>query len=201
MRKFILMFTLMLAVVASPAGASQQPLTMYDEWEDEEALTLIDVNSAYCAILLSHLAGPRSGASYIRSTGKDYRSRMEVCQHIAYSAEELDLDVPFALSIAWVESGFNSSVVSHAGAVGAMQILPKYHCPGGRLSSRCNVILSGLRVIGRLTSKYPLSEAACHYNAGNKCGKQAWAYSRRVMAARERLLVYLSWLIVYSTEE
>lgn len=49
----------------------------------------------------------------------------EVCFAMAYAAEETGLPVPFFARLIWQESGFRQRVVSHAGAQGLAQFMPK----------------------------------------------------------------------------
>ena len=50
--------------------------------------------------------------------------RDDVRRLIVASANEFGVPAPFALSVAWQESGWQQSVVSGSGAVGVMQLLP-----------------------------------------------------------------------------
>ncbi len=49
----------------------------------------------------------------------------EVCFAMAYAAEDTGLPVPFFARLIWQESGFRQRVVSHAGAQGVAQFMPK----------------------------------------------------------------------------
>ncbi|MBA2632718.1 MAG: LysM peptidoglycan-binding domain-containing protein [Chloroflexi bacterium] len=50
--------------------------------------------------------------------------RDAVRQVIVEEANRYGVPVPFALAVAWQESGWQQGVVSHAGAVGVMQLMP-----------------------------------------------------------------------------
>lgn len=52
------------------------------------------------------------------------RDREKVRRVIAGAARNHDVDPQLALAIAWQESGWQMGVVSHARAIGAMQVLP-----------------------------------------------------------------------------
>lgn len=51
-------------------------------------------------------------------------SRADVRQAIVDEAARYGVPAPFALAVAWQESGWQQGVVSHAGAVGVMQLMP-----------------------------------------------------------------------------
>ena len=51
-------------------------------------------------------------------------ARAGVRQVIVEEAATFGVPAPFALAVAWQESGWQQSVVSHAGAVGIMQLMP-----------------------------------------------------------------------------
>ncbi len=51
-------------------------------------------------------------------------AREEVRRAIVEEAANFGVPAPFALAVAWQESGWRQGVVSHAGAVGVMQLMP-----------------------------------------------------------------------------
>lgn len=51
-------------------------------------------------------------------------SRADIRQAIVEEAARYGVPAPFALAVAWQESGWQQGVVSHAGAVGVMQLMP-----------------------------------------------------------------------------
>jgi LysM repeat protein len=50
--------------------------------------------------------------------------RADVRQMIVEEAAQFGVPAPFALAVAWQESGWQQGVVSHAGAIGVMQLMP-----------------------------------------------------------------------------
>lgn len=52
------------------------------------------------------------------------RSRAEIGELIERTAAERDLEPALVKALAWQESGWRNEVVSHAGAVGVMQVMP-----------------------------------------------------------------------------
>ena len=63
---------------------------------------------------------PDSGSSMLALIGQ----RDAVRQLIVEEAANFGVPAPFALAVAWQESGWQQAVVSHAGAVGIMQLMP-----------------------------------------------------------------------------
>lgn len=116
-----------------------------------------------------------------------YQSRMDTCLSLADEADRQSVPVPLVLAVAWVESKFYDKAVSSAGAIGPMQILPQFHCPGKR-EEGCDLIARGVEALRKYLSKYSTVEKAlCHYNAGNVCGKTGKRYAKRVRVLRYKL--------------
>jgi len=121
-------------------------------------------------------------------------SRMETCMEIAETAEDLGVDPALAVSVAWIESKFYAKAESKRGARGPMQVIPKYHCPDGKLKG-CDLIETGVLALQKYLRKYagkgervrPLKKALCHYASGNKCTKQGKRYAASVYRVKWRL--------------
>ncbi|HVM24533.1 MAG TPA: LysM peptidoglycan-binding domain-containing protein [Candidatus Limnocylindrales bacterium] len=64
------------------------------------------------------------GASVPASMAALMQRRAEVRRVIVEEAERYDVPVALALAVAWQESGWQQGVVSRAGAIGVMQLLP-----------------------------------------------------------------------------
>lgn len=96
-------------------------------------------------------------------------------RYVEEAAAKERLEVPLIRSIIKVESAFDYKAVSHAGAVGLMQIMPKTAQTLGELRAldhtdpRAN-ILAGTRLIRQLINYYrgDLRLALAAYNAGQK---------------------------------
>jgi len=130
-----------------------------------------------------------------------YTDRLASCMAIAEAADAENVSMPLAVAVAWEESKFYTKAKSHAGAVGPLQILPKYHCPEGRLEG-CDLVVQGVRALKKYVLKYSdrekgLLEALCHYNAGNVCGKRSKKYALRVYRLKWRIEAAL---YVFGTE-
>ena len=67
---------------------------------------------------------PESSATLPADMAAAVAKRDEVRRLIVAEAERFEVPVALALAVAWQESGWRQNVVSHAGAVGVMQLLP-----------------------------------------------------------------------------
>ena len=120
------------------------------------------------------------------ASGTGYSHRLNICEQVAREAELAGEDVPLILSMAWIESRFNPKVVSRDGAVGVMQVLPRYTCHG---RPKCNLIREGLRLFKRWKRRSNSTfEAVCRYNSGNRCSRKGKSYAKRVLQKKRWLL-------------
>ncbi|MBN1625115.1 MAG: lytic transglycosylase domain-containing protein [Deltaproteobacteria bacterium] len=101
------------------------------------------------------------------------KDRVKIRKHLMMIAIELDLDPRLALSMAKVESGYNPESVSPKGAVGVLQVMPKYAWHDFRITREMlfdpkvniRVGLSRMKsLLDRFNHDLDLSLAA--YNAG-----------------------------------
>ena len=107
-------------------------------------------------------------------------SRMDVCVDVAAEAEAQGVPPHVAVAVALVETRFNADAVSPAGAVGPIQVLPKWHCPG-RTAKGCDLVSTGIALLRRLRLKYgSWGLAWCHYSAGTRCTDRGRLYSIKV---------------------
>lgn len=145
-----------------------------------------------CSVAVT-LILPDSGLSYARKVArKKLPTKFDLCIELMEAAREMGEEQTLVAAIAIEESGISLNVVSSAGAVGPLQILPKYHCPYKTRKS-CDLIFDGIEAIAKFRRKYggPTHKdqfnVLCHYNGGNRCGKKAKAYAKRVL--RDKLIL------------
>lgn len=62
------------------------------------------------------------------SAGVDETVAIDECRTVAALAVEEELPLSTALALAYFESKFNAEAVSIAGALGPLQVLPRWHC-------------------------------------------------------------------------
>ena len=105
--------------------------------------------------------------------------RFTTCVEVGIGAIAEGLHPSLVVALSYTESRFNRRAVSHAGARGPLQILPKYHCPERRLRG-CNLIKAGIGAIIRYRNRYG-SDWLCHWNSGNRCYKKSRAFARIVL--------------------
>jgi LysM repeat protein len=129
-----------------------------------------------------------------------FPGRATVRSLIRHTARDLGVDPALALAVAQQESGFQQAVISSAGAVGVMQVLPST----GRWLSREVVgrtldltrtrdnIIAGVALLRLLTGAAPLPQAIAGYYQGlasvrrNGMYPQTRQYVRGVLALRAR---------------
>lgn len=98
------------------------------------------------------------------------------------ACDESSVEVPLALGVIEVESGFDVDAVSPAGCYGLMQLNPEYF-PSG-LTAGEN-IRTGTEYLGSLLDRYGDTGAALTaYNAGHDTGDRE--YAEKVIGAAER---------------
>lgn len=94
------------------------------------------------------------------------------CVELVQKASEVGHDEFIIIAIAHTESRFNKNAVSKAGAVGIMQILPKYFCPK---KGPCNYTEAGFRAWEAWSRNRTMKESLCRYNSGRPCSESARA--------------------------
>lgn len=112
-------------------------------------------------------------------------AQANICTQIGLAAREEGIHPPLAIAMAWIESRFSANAESSAGAIGPLQIVPRYFCPGGDREG-CNLIKAGFRAIRSWQYRYPQTWL-CHYNAGNTCGDRSRRYARAVRRIARKL--------------
>lgn len=143
-----------------------------------------------------------------RSEGAERRSRAgadvpreRVRRTIAHHAHRAGVDPDLALAVAWQESGWQMDVISSAGAIGAMQVLPttgewmkQYTGHGMRLRRLRGNAIAGttlLRVLGDNTCSQRRQVAAYYQGLGavqeHGLYGETKPYVRNVLAIRKRL--------------
>lgn len=131
-----------------------------------------------CFVLLS---------GYPSSDYKVHPKKFNTCIEVYAAAEENGLDPILLSSVAYVESGFSSTAVSSKGAVGPLQILPRYFCPKGKRAG-CDYVQAGIDAFKAWNKRYPkIKETLCHYNSGNRCNPRSKSYARLVLRKSNRV--------------
>lgn len=98
-----------------------------------------------------------------------HRSRREICDTLAKAAQSNDLPVPFFIRLLFQESKFEPSAVSHAGAQGIAQFMPKTAASVGLANpfDPLQAIPAAARLLRELVNQFGnLGLAAAAYNAG-----------------------------------
>lgn len=120
-----------------------------------------------CLSLLTLFLTASASATY-------YFDADDIQQRIITEATHQNIAPSLALAIAKVESNFNPNALSHAGAKGVMQIMPRtaeqgFGVPRGRLFDPDVNIELGVKFIKSLIEQYDdrLDIALSHYNGGS----------------------------------
>ena len=111
------------------------------------------------------------------------------CHDVLTVAERAGLDLPLVAAIAYTESRFRADAESRAGAVGPLQVLPKYHCPNRRRAG-CDLVAAGVGAIIRHLDVYGrkgLAAVLCHWNAGNACGEKGRLFAKIVIKRQAKI--------------
>ena len=147
------------------------------------AVHALDAGPGIAPVLSKHTDGPRlarelAEAELINPTPLSdelYIVLLDAC-------DESSVEVPLALGVIEVESGFDVDAVSPAGCYGLMQLNPEYF-PSG-LTAGEN-IRTGTEYLGSLLDRYGDTGAALTaYNAGHDTGDRE--YAEKVIGAAER---------------
>ncbi|MFT7412892.1 MAG: hypothetical protein ACI9J4_001256 [Paraglaciecola sp.] len=120
-----------------------------------------------CLSVLTIFLSPLAFATYYFDTD-------DIQQLVISEAKRQNIAPSLALAIAKVESDFNPKAISHAGARGVMQIMPRtaeqvFGVPRSRLFEPDVNIELGVKFIKRLLERYDdrLDIALSHYNGGS----------------------------------
>ena len=111
-----------------------------------------------------------------------------VCEMIVEESEAQGVDPGLAVALGHHESGLRRFVVSKVGAVGPLQVLPKYY------PKRCGIDVRGQVKAGIIMLKSALKRAkgdevlaVARYNSGNRPGQRAFRWSRSVISLAQKL--------------
>lgn len=156
---------------------------------------ILDEVALVCLVALAEIVSAYGGHL---PPGHD--DKAAVCLEVGRAAEELELPVALAVSVALEESRFTRQLRSKAGAMGPLQIIPRYHCPdamgahkpharAGQLAG-CDLIVDGLKALRWFWLEYgegDWSKGLAHYNSGEKIYASSRAYAQRIMRRAHRL--------------
>ena len=89
-----------------------------------------------------------------------------VCLDVVESAEIHEVDPTLIVAMAWVETRFDALAVSSCGAVGPLQVLPRYHCGGRDRCGYIEAIDAGVSLVDLLTERHGLRDGLRAYACG-----------------------------------
>ena len=113
---------------------------------------------------------------------------MQVCSHVAGESYLMGANPITMMAIANTESFFSYATNKKSGAVGPLQVLPKYWCKRGKKKG-CNLIRAGVTAYKTYRKRGTRREALCRYVSGQPCKRYASArrYASRVEASIREL--------------
>ena len=107
-------------------------------------------------------------------------SRLAVCVRVWRAARSRDVSPDLAVALAWSESRMVDGVTSRAGAVGPLQVVPRWWCPGRRVEG-CDTVDAGARALAALVAQHGPLRGLCHYASGSRCTARARRYAEHVV--------------------
>ncbi len=120
--------------------------------------------------------------------------RFEACASVAQEAGKRDFDPVLFVALAYEESRLDPTARSRHGARGPLQVLPRWHCPGGH-EDGCDFVRAAGVSASRWRARFG-DDWLCHYNAGMECGRRSRTFARRV----ERRAADWSFRLAVATE-
>jgi len=142
-------------------------------------------------LLAAALCTPADICEALREMRPFKADRLVHCERVVEVAHEWNIDPAMLASVAWHESRFNPKAVSRSGAVGVLQILPRWWC-GGQV---CDHTYVGGRAFTRWRERAARKHrkrldywTLAHYNGGNRPGPRSFRYAEKVLNTARRLL-------------
>jgi len=131
--------------------------------------------SPACATAIETLAARGVG-------GVDLVGRAATCVDVSARARAAGVEPALAVALAWHESRLDAGARnSRTGAAGALQVLPRWHCPGRRPRG-CDLTGAGLAAIADFTERFGAGGGLAAYVCGpvRRRGRRCVAYAERV---------------------
>jgi soluble lytic murein transglycosylase-like protein len=118
---------------------------------------------------------------------RDREEAYSVCEMVVLEAEIQKVDPALAVALCFHESGLRRFVVSKAGAVGPMQVLPRYY-PKDFPTDTPGQIKAGVFFLKRYLARSKTEvDAIAKYNGGNRPGKRSYRWARVVVRLAYKL--------------
>ena len=122
----------------------------------------------------------------VATPAKPHDRAMAVCYEVGAAAHDAGLPVALVVALAYTESRLNPLAASSRRAVGPLQIVPVWHCPGGKARG-CDLIQAGVDALVRYRKLYgpAWSDVLCHWSQGNRCWAVGRSFARTVLGRAE----------------
>ncbi len=117
----------------------------------------------------------------------DKSEAYDVCEMVVWEAEAQGVDPTLVVALAFHESGLRRFVVSRVGAIGPLQVMPRYYPKDVPRNTR-GQIKAGVQILKlRLKKSRDVIRAVAMYNGGNKPGERSFRWARSVMRLSKKL--------------
>lgn len=117
----------------------------------------------------------------------DRHEAYNVCELVVVESERANVDPALAVALAHHESGLRRFVVSRVGALGPLQVIPKYY-PKDMPRNTRGMVRAGLTILKfRLQTNTTELDAIAKYNGGNRPGKRSYRWAKSVIRLTRKL--------------
>ena len=117
----------------------------------------------------------------------DRQEAYSVCEAVVIESERENVDPALAVALAHHESGLRRFAVSRVGALGPLQVIPRYY-PKDMPRNTRGMIRAGLQILKfRLKTNTTEVDAIAKYNGGNKPGKRSYRWAKSVVVLARKL--------------
>tara|TARA_R110000824_G_scaffold294158_2_gene482495 strand:- start:670 stop:1149 length:480 start_codon:yes stop_codon:yes gene_type:complete len=145
---------------------------------------------SHLILMLAMTCTPTTICEELRGFRRFPVDRMVTCEKVVEVAEIWNIDPALLVAVAYHESRMNKDAVSRAGAVGPLQILPKWFCG----SQACDYAYVGGRAYTKWRNRVKRKRkklidfwTLAHYNGGNRPGSRSFRYAKTVLKTRDIL--------------
>jgi len=119
--------------------------------------------------------------------------RIHTCVQVAEEAEHQGVPASLVIALSYVETRFNPNAISRSGAIGPLQVLPKYVCQD---DGPCDLIVEGVFMLRRWARRAHRRlgrrrvrdrDALAMYHGGNNPGPVSYRYADKILRLKKQL--------------
>mgnify|MGYP003121773193 CR=1 FL=1 len=122
----------------------------------------------------------------VANPSKPHDRAMATCYEVGEAADRAGLPVSLVVALAYTESRLNPLAASARRARGPLQVVPVWHCPGGKAKG-CDLVAAGVAALQKFHAKYgpDWPVVLCHWAQGNQCYRIGRMFARTVLSRAE----------------